>query len=120
MPGIIFVLIFFRQHRLFSRSWWKYVVFFSLVGASHGLLDALTDDGLGIALLAPFDNTRYFFPWTPIPVSSIGLRAFLSDWGLRVIIFEIVYIWVPVIVVLLGVLFVKRNLFVRAKVFGLI
>src|SRR5689334_2987159 len=36
------------------------VVFLS--GASHGLLDALTTGGMGVALFSPFSNERYFFP----------------------------------------------------------
>src|SRR5438094_142533 len=40
----------------------------SLVLVSHGLLDTLTDGGLGVALFWPFDLTRYFAPWRPIPV----------------------------------------------------
>src|SRR4051794_32770905 len=36
---------------------------------SHGLLDTLTDGGLGVALLWPFDLTRYFAPLRPIPVA---------------------------------------------------
>jgi inner membrane protein len=51
--------------------------------ASHGLLDTLTDGGLGCALLWPFDHARYFAPWRPIPVAPIG-RAFYSRAGLRV------------------------------------
>jgi inner membrane protein len=51
--------------------------------ASHGLLDTLTDGGLGCALLWPFDHARYFAPWRPIPVAPIG-RAFFSSTGLRV------------------------------------
>src|SRR3954468_23725199 len=35
---------------------------------SHGLLDTLTDGGLGVALLWPFDDARFFAPVTPIPV----------------------------------------------------
>ena len=31
--------------------------------ASHGVLDALTDGGLGVAFFSPFDQTRYFFPF---------------------------------------------------------
>jgi inner membrane protein len=46
-----------------------------LVVATHGLLDTLTDGGLGIALLWPFTNDRYFAPWQPIPVSPLGTRA---------------------------------------------
>jgi inner membrane protein len=45
-----------------------------LVVASHGLLDAMTDGGRGIALLWPFSDERYFAPWRPIPVAPIGLR----------------------------------------------
>jgi len=39
-----------------------------LATASHGVLDAFTDGGLGVALLAPFDATRYFAPLRPIQV----------------------------------------------------
>ena len=44
-------------------------MFLFLAIASHGLLDAFTDGGLGVAFFAPFDSTRYFFPVTPIEVS---------------------------------------------------
>jgi inner membrane protein len=57
--------------------------------ASHGLLDTLTDGGMGCALLWPFDRTRYFAPWRPIPVSPIGLD-YLSPYGLMVAITEFV------------------------------
>jgi inner membrane protein len=56
--------------------------------ASHGLLDALTDGGRGVALLWPFTNARYFAPWRPIPVAPIGLR-FLSPRGLYVALCEL-------------------------------
>jgi len=55
--------------------------------ASHGLLDTLTDGGLGIALLWPFSTERYFAPWRPIPVAPIGARM-LSARGLRVLLIE--------------------------------
>jgi inner membrane protein len=55
--------------------------------ASHGLLDTLTDGGLGVALLWPFSNERYFAPWRPIPVAPIGGRMF-SARGLRVLAIE--------------------------------
>jgi inner membrane protein len=60
-----------------------------LVVASHPLLDILTNGGLGCALFWPFDDTRYFAPWTPIPVSPIGLR-FLSPYGMFVAFVEVV------------------------------
>jgi inner membrane protein len=54
---------------------------------SHGLLDTMTDGGLGVALLWPFDLTRYFAPWRPIPVAPIGL-AMLSPRGVFVLATE--------------------------------
>jgi inner membrane protein len=66
-----------------------------LATASHGLLDALTDGGLGVALLAPLDNSRYFFPVRPIRVSPIGIRRFFSERGLQVIGSELLWVWLP-------------------------
>lgn len=60
----------------------------TLVVASHALLDTLTDGGLGCALLWPFDLTRYFAPWRPIPVSPIGL-GYLSPYGMLVAVTEL-------------------------------
>jgi inner membrane protein len=62
----------------------------ALVLASHPLLDTLTDGGLGCALFWPFDLTRYFAPWTPIPVSPIGF-GFFSPYGIYVASVELLY-----------------------------
>lgn len=61
-----------------------------VVVATHPLLDTLTNGGLGCALFWPFDNSRYFAPWTPIPVAPIGLN-FFSFYGLVVAVTEIVF-----------------------------
>jgi inner membrane protein len=55
-------------------------LFTVIVLASHGILDTMTDGGLGCALLWPFSLTRYFAPWRPIPVAPIGWD-FLSTYG---------------------------------------
>lgn len=81
--------------------------FFFLATVSHPLLDALTNGGHGVALLAPFSNHRYFFPWTPIKVSPIGASRFLSEYGLSVLLSEIKWVWIPSFLVLL----VSRRLF---------
>jgi inner membrane protein len=62
---------------------------------SHGLLDALTSGGLGVAFFAPFENSRYFFPWRPIRVSPVSVSAFLSATGVRVLRSELRWIWLP-------------------------
>lgn len=66
--------------------------------ASHGILDACTDGGLGVAFFAPFDNARYFFPWNPIAVSPIG-AGFFSTRGLAVLANEARWIWLPSLLV---------------------
>lgn len=60
----------------------------AVAAATHGVLDTLTDGGLGIALLWPFTNERFFAPWQPIPVAPIG-TAFLSPRGLSIALFEL-------------------------------
>ncbi len=102
------MLLFIKDFKLFSGQWWKYVLFFFFIGASHGILDAFTNGGLGIALLSPFDETRYFFPWTPILVSPIGLKDFLSEWGARVMICEITYIWLPMFAICMAAWVIRK------------
>lgn len=58
-----------------------------VVLASHGLLDAMTDGGMGIALLWPFTTHRFFLPWRPIPVAPIGMGIFAAS-GLAVMAWE--------------------------------
>jgi inner membrane protein len=71
--------------------------FFATVAlASHGLLDTLTDGGLGCALLWPFDLTRYFAPWRPIPVAPIGL-GMISPYGAMVVLVESI-LFAPLII----------------------
>jgi inner membrane protein len=66
-----------------------------LATASHGVLDAMTTGGLGVAFFSPFSNRRYFFPWRVLVVSPIGVAPFFSSWGLRVLRSEAVWIWLP-------------------------
>jgi inner membrane protein len=101
MVSMFIVSIFFRNENIFTFKWWAIVVYFFILTASHGLLDAMTNGGRGIALLSPFSNQRYFLPWTPIEVSPLSIKAFLTARGLTVLKSEIVWIWVPSIFVVL-------------------
>jgi len=89
-----------------ARSLWG-VAFLTLAMASHGLLDTLTNGGLGAALFWPFDNTRIFAPETPVLVSPIG-RNFFSMRGVETLLSELRWIWVPCIVVALAGWGVRR------------
>ncbi len=50
------------------------LVFLSTI--SHGLLDALTNGGLGVALFSPFDTGRVFFSNTPYISFSHWFQVF--------------------------------------------
>jgi len=70
-----------------DRRFWSLALIASVVAVSHPLLDAITDGGLGVALLWPFSNARFFATWRPIPVAPIGARM-LSSRGLHVLLIE--------------------------------
>lgn len=70
-------------------------LYFFLALASHGLLDALTNGGLGVAFLAPFDAQRYFFPIRPIQVSPLDIRRFFQGQGASVVLNELYWVWLP-------------------------
>ncbi|NJD06065.1 MAG: metal-dependent hydrolase [Methylococcaceae bacterium] len=70
-------------------------LFLFVSAASHALLDAVTDGGLGVALLWPFSNERYFAPFRAIEVSPLGLSRFFSDRGLAVLRSELLWVWLP-------------------------
>ena len=74
-----------------GRVW----TFLFLATASHGVLDAMTSGGLGVAFFAPLDDTRYFLPWRPILVSPIGVRRFFQGRGLAVLASELRWVWLP-------------------------
>jgi inner membrane protein len=89
-------LALFRKPGLQIRgaALWAY---FFLAAASHGVLDAMTDGGLGVAFFSPLDATRYFLPWRPIAVSPIGIARFFGPRGLAVLRSELLWIWLPVL-----------------------
>ena len=74
-----------------ARTW----LFLFLCTVSHGVLDAATNGGLGIAFLSPLSNHRYFWPWRPLVVSPIGLNFLQSPRAMRVIYSELLWIWLP-------------------------
>jgi inner membrane protein len=70
-------------------------LFLFVATASHGLLDAMTNGGLGVAFFAPFSPARYFLPFRPIQVSPISIAAFFTHRGLEVLESELLWIWLP-------------------------
>ena len=125
LVSVLVVAAFFRRDTLssavtnerlagfqFSSGRIVLIVYFFLVTASHGILDALTNGGLGIAFFAPFSSTRYFFPWRPIEVSPIGFDFFSSARTMGVILSEIEWIWIPSAVIMAAAQF-RRTIYKR-------
>jgi len=90
----------YRHQRFISKTSITAITILFLSTSSHGILDAMTNGGLGVAFFSPFDTTRYFLPWQPIQVSPIGVGAFFSSNGLRVLISELIWVGIPLLVLL--------------------
>ncbi|WP_437882640.1 metal-dependent hydrolase [Pseudomonas sp. LRF_L74] len=79
----------------------KAFAWISLATASHSLLDAATDGGMGVAWLWPWSEQRFFLPWRPIEVSPF-VKGFFTERGLVVLASEARWVWLPCLVVALG------------------
>lgn len=85
---------------------WTYLF---LATASHGVLDAMTTGGGGVAFFAPVVSERYFFPWRPIPVSPMSIRRFFSERGVRILASELVFVWIPAAIIALTAYVIRRR-----------
>ena len=98
-----FAVFWRRPHKRMIASY----LFLSTV--SHGVIDALTNGGLGIAFFSPIDDSRYFLPWQPIEVCAIG-PGFFSAEGIHVLVSEMIWVWMPCILFASACLFTHWKL----------
>lgn len=77
-------------------------LFLFLATASHGILDAFTDGGLGIAFLWPWSAERFFAPIRPIRVSPLSISRFFSQRGVSVLQSELIWIGLPCVLAALA------------------
>lgn len=80
--------------RLLQTTFMKAFFFLFAAAASHGILDAFTSGGLGVALLWPFSTERYFARFQLIQVAPISISKFLSYSG-PVLLSEFIWVWLP-------------------------
>jgi inner membrane protein len=107
--SLMVTFTFFNKTKIFTLKWYGLLAYFFLSTAFHPIVDAMTTGGLGVAFFAPFDNHRYFLPWRPIVVSPIGAARFFSDWGLRVIKSELIWIWFPCLIIIAACYFFRKD-----------
>jgi inner membrane protein len=105
LVSLIAAIICYRHCQV--RLWDLWGLFFAAT-ASHGILDAFTNGGWGIAFFAPFDNQRYFFPWQPIEVSQLGYHFFLSSHAWLTLWSEFVWVILPTCGILAFVELVRK------------
>ncbi|PCJ59010.1 MAG: hypothetical protein COA79_11670 [Planctomycetota bacterium] len=97
--GLTFLLFSTKKYSSKDRLFVFILLFIST--ASHGVLDAFTNGGLGVGFFSPFENSRYFFSWQPMEASPINAIHFMSNHGLRVMVSEFVFVWLPMMVLIL-------------------
>ena len=103
----IMTAIFSHRIKVNALAVWIYLF---ACTASHGVLDAFTNGGPGIAFFAPFSNQRTFFSFRPIEVSTLNIRYFFESQGAGVLANELVTIWpICLIVLLAGYVWQKRR-----------
>jgi inner membrane protein len=50
-----------------------------------------------------------FLPWRPLEVAPIGVRGFFSRWGWDVLMSELLWIWLPCVLVLVIVYLIRKQ-----------
>jgi inner membrane protein len=81
------------SYRYLQMRFWLLFALFTLITASHGILDAFTNGGYGIPFLWPFSDRRWG-PYGPIKVADIALDV-PDPRKSRAIQTELLYVWLP-------------------------
>ncbi len=74
------------------------LLFIFAAALSHGVLDSFTNGGSPIAFLWPFSDERFFAPYRFIEVSPIGIAPLFSARGVRVLLSELLWVWMPAVI----------------------
>ena len=77
------------------RSFGLLILFVFVLIAAHGIFDAMTDGGKGVGFFIPLDNSRYFLPVRPIPVSLIGIGNWFANRNVMAFLGELGLLWLP-------------------------
>ncbi len=96
-------------YRHLNSTFIKVFCFIFLSAVSHGILDAFTTGGLGVALLWPWSTERYFAPLQMIRVSPIGIANFMSPRGVVVLWSEVRWVWLPCLSLAMTALMIRQT-----------
>lgn len=85
------------------------LVYLFVCAVSHPLLDTCTNAGHGAAIFWPFSEQRFFAPFRPIEASPLSLRRFFGEPGLRVMLSELFWVWLPLVAVAIGRRIIQKH-----------
>ncbi|MEZ4685987.1 MAG: metal-dependent hydrolase [Bacteroidia bacterium] len=108
--GLLLAALAYRKS-IGSKGWGLIALYLIAATASHGILDAFTSGGMGVAFFAPWEEKRYFAPdlWRKIRVSPIGASRFFSARGWATFKSELLWVWLPSVCWMITVWFFKRK-----------
>ncbi|MGS6402124.1 metal-dependent hydrolase, partial [Enterobacter intestinihominis] len=75
---------------------------------THSVVDSITTGGKGFGWLWPCSDERFFPPGQVIMVAPFALSRYTTPYGLQVIKSDLVWVWVPGMLVK-GVLWWKKR-----------
>lgn len=83
--------------RWYRAGYLKSFLFLLAAASSHAVLDAFTGGGMGVALLWPWSNERFFAPVRMIEAAPLSISRFLSPRGASVLLSELLWVWLPLL-----------------------
>lgn len=95
--------------RPLKSKFWVVGLMAFIATVSHPLLDMCTNGGLGVALYWPYSTERVFFAFRPIAVSPIGVHHFFTARAWAVIQSELLWVWLPSLVLLFTLRGMRRK-----------
>jgi len=96
LSALVCLALFYEPSRFTKKWWWLFGITF-LAAVSHGLLDTATDAGLGIGLLIPFSEKRFFFEFRPIRTATVNPLTFFQRRSVAILWSELVWVWLPLL-----------------------
>ncbi|AKL13313.1 TPA: metal-dependent hydrolase [Kluyvera intermedia] len=105
---VVPILVTWLGRRWLNASLMRCWVFLTVTLLSHSLLDSITSGGKGVGWLWPWSDERFLAPWQVIKAAPFALSRYMTPYGHQVIISELLWVWLPGIVVM-GVLWHWRR-----------
>ena len=96
--------------RAYKIPWHVTACFLFISAASHGILDAFTNGGHGIAFFWPWSESRHFSFYRVIEVSPIHTERMLPNRIKTVLLSELLWVWLPLTIISFSGAFARKRL----------